>query len=101
MHARFNPKHQKLILQCYPAGRTTDKRPNPSELSYLLYYVSTRRAKLTKVGLFLEQKAQSDVYRAKAGFVLSLPWSYLILPRIFKTNLISDSLAMSRLLWIS
>lgn len=56
-------------MQCYPAGKNTDKRPNPSELSYLLYYVSTRRAKLTKVGLFLDQKAQSDVYKGRAGNV--------------------------------
>jgi hypothetical protein len=69
MHSRFRPKHQKLILQCYPAGRATDKKPNPSELSYLLYYVSTRRAKLTKVGLFLDHKAQSDVYRGRSGNV--------------------------------
>lgn len=69
MHPRFRPKHQKLILQCYPAGRGTDKKPNPSELSYLLYYVSTRRAKLTKVGLFLDHKAQSDVYRGRSGNV--------------------------------
>lgn len=69
MTPRFKSKHQKLILQCYPAGKAPDKRPNPSELSYLLYYVSTRRAKLTKVGLFLEQKAQSDVYKGRAGNV--------------------------------
>lgn len=69
MQSKFKSKHQRLILQCYPAGRATDKRPNPSELSYLLYYVSTRRAKLTKVGLFLEQKAQSDAHRGRAGNV--------------------------------
>ncbi|QEL63204.1 hypothetical protein CJJ09_005400 [Candidozyma auris] len=38
-------KHQKLILQCYPPGKIPDKKPNPSELSYLLYYASTRRIK--------------------------------------------------------
>lgn len=69
MQPKFRSKHQKLILQCYPAGRGTDKKPNPSELSYLLYYVSTRRSKLTKVGLFLERKAQSDVYRGRSGNV--------------------------------
>ncbi|KAA8916481.1 hypothetical protein TRICI_001344 [Trichomonascus ciferrii] len=62
-------KHQKLILQCYPAGRGVDKRPNASELSYLLYYVSTRRAKLSKVGAFLERNARTDVYRARSGNV--------------------------------
>lgn len=65
MHIR--PKHQKLILQCYPPGRGADKRPNPSELSYLLYYASTRRSKLTKVGAFLESKTSTDVYKGRSG----------------------------------
>lgn len=68
MHIRS--KHQKLILQCYPPGRGIDKRPNSSELSYLLYYASTRRTKLTKVGLFLEVKAINDVYKGRSGYVL-------------------------------
>ncbi|ODQ63313.1 hypothetical protein NADFUDRAFT_84463 [Nadsonia fulvescens var. elongata DSM 6958] len=69
VNAPFKPKHQRLILQCYPAGASVDKKPNPSELSYLLYYVSTRRAKLLKVGAFLEKKTRSDVSRGKAGNV--------------------------------
>ncbi|KAH3689003.1 hypothetical protein WICPIJ_000002 [Wickerhamomyces pijperi] len=63
----FQPKHQKLILQCYPAGRGSDKKPNSSELSYLLYYVSTRRVKLEKVGKFLVKKNQADVSRNRTG----------------------------------
>ncbi|GMM32686.1 Efr3 protein [Saccharomycopsis crataegensis] len=55
-------KHQKLILQCYPSGRDVDKKPNSSELSYLLYYVSTRRVKLEKVGTFLEKKTFADLH---------------------------------------
>lgn len=69
MKNKLLSKHQRLILQCYPAGRGSDKKPNASELSYLLYYVSTRKAKLTKVGNFLEKTAKSDVYRGKAGNV--------------------------------
>lgn len=69
MQMHIRPKHQKLILQCYPPGRGADKQPNPSELSYLLYYASTRRSKLTKVGLFLETKTSSDVYKGRAGYV--------------------------------
>ncbi|KAK9453257.1 hypothetical protein V1511DRAFT_505169 [Dipodascopsis uninucleata] len=69
MTNKFRPKHQRLILQCYPSGRSQEKHPNPSELSYLLYYVSTRRTKLQKVGKFLDRKAKSDVWRGRAGNV--------------------------------
>ena len=63
----FRPKHQKLILQCYPPGKGVDKKPNPSELSYLLYYASTRRVKLEKVVTFLDRKTTSDVKHNRAG----------------------------------
>ncbi|KAK9496255.1 hypothetical protein V1508DRAFT_394430 [Lipomyces doorenjongii] len=69
MRNKFRPKHQRLILQCYPGGRSQEKHPNTSELSYLLYYVSTRRTKLQKVGRFLERKVRSDVWRGRAGNV--------------------------------
>jgi hypothetical protein len=42
-------------------------RPNSSELSYLLYYASTRRSKLTKVGAFLEKRVARDVWRGRIG----------------------------------
>ncbi|KAH9224715.1 hypothetical protein DL95DRAFT_516953 [Leptodontidium sp. 2 PMI_412] len=74
MHAirqKCRPKHQVLILKCYP--RTTkgavDVKPNSSELSYLLYYATTRRSKVQKVGAFLEKKTASDVWRARIGNV--------------------------------
>lgn len=60
-------KHQKLILQCYPPGKVPDKKPNPSELSYLLYYASTRRIKLEKVIDFLDVKTKRDVKASKSG----------------------------------
>ncbi|MCJ1248526.1 plasma membrane localization protein [Trapelia coarctata] len=65
------PKHQVLILKCYPKFQkhVADVKPNGSELSYLLYYASTRRSKVQKVGAFLEKKAASDVYRGKIGNV--------------------------------
>ncbi|KAK9471788.1 uncharacterized protein V1510DRAFT_396232 [Dipodascopsis tothii] len=69
MRTKFRPKHQRLILQCYPGGRAQEKHPNSSELSYLLYYVSTRRSKLPKVGLFLDRKVKSDLWRGRAGNV--------------------------------
>ncbi|EHL00959.1 putative protein EFR3 [Glarea lozoyensis 74030] len=68
---KCRPKHQVLILKCYP--RTTkgavDVKPNSSELSYLLYYATTRRSKVQKVGAFLEKKTASDVWRARIGNV--------------------------------
>ncbi|RDW92593.1 hypothetical protein BP5796_01987 [Coleophoma crateriformis] len=46
-----------------------DVKPNSSELSYLLYYATTRRSKVQKVGAFLEKKTASDVWRARIGDV--------------------------------
>ncbi|KAL9082949.1 MAG: hypothetical protein Q9165_008712 [Trypethelium subeluteriae] len=65
------PKHQVLILKCYPKlGRNNQEaRPNSSELSYLLYYASTRRSKLQKVGQFLERRTARDVGRGRTGNV--------------------------------
>ncbi|XXH02310.1 plasma membrane localization protein [Hypoxylon texense] len=65
------PKHQVLVLKCYP--RTTkgavDVKPNSSELSYLLFYATSRRSKIQKVGQFLEKKTASDVWRVRIGNV--------------------------------
>lgn len=63
----LHSKHQKLILQCYPPGKGVDKRPNPLELSYLLYYASTRRVKLEKVIDFLRHKTKTDARGSKSG----------------------------------
>ncbi|CAL5867899.1 uncharacterized protein PFLUO_LOCUS2121 [Penicillium psychrofluorescens] len=65
------PKHQVLTLKCYPRYQkgVSEVRPNPSELSYLLYYASTRRSKLTKVGAFLEKRVARDVWRRRLGNV--------------------------------
>ncbi|KAI9703648.1 MAG: plasma membrane localization protein [Candelina mexicana] len=65
------PKHQVLVLKCYPKFQknAVDVKPNSSELSYLLYYVSTRRSKVQKVGDFLEKKTASDVWKKKIGNV--------------------------------
>ena len=66
------PKHQVLVLKCYPKFQKNvpDVKPNSSELSYLLYYASTRRSKVQKVGAYLEKKTASDVSRGKIGYVL-------------------------------
>ncbi|KAK0655896.1 hypothetical protein B0T16DRAFT_384690 [Cercophora newfieldiana] len=71
LQEKCRPKHQVLVLKCYP--RTTkgavDVKPNSSELSYLLFYVQSRRTKIQKVGSFLEKKTASDVYRQRIGNV--------------------------------
>jgi hypothetical protein len=58
-----------MVLKCYPKYQKNvqDVKPNSSELSYLLYYASTRRSKLQKVGTYLEKKTASDVWRKKLG----------------------------------
>ncbi|KAJ5475641.1 Protein efr3 [Penicillium diatomitis] len=65
------PRHQVLTLKCYPKFQkgVPEVKPNPSELSYLLYYASTRRSKLTKVGAFLEKRVAKDVWRRRLGNV--------------------------------
>ncbi|SCU79634.1 LAFA_0B04500g1_1 [Lachancea sp. 'fantastica'] len=63
----FTPKHQKLVNQCYPSGRTTDKKPKSSETSYLLYYVNSRRTKLEKVSSFLARKSTTDLNHRRIG----------------------------------
>lgn len=65
----FRPKHQILILKCYPKYQksTVEVIPNSSELSYLLYYCSTRRTKLTKVGAYLDKKTAQDMRKGRLG----------------------------------
>ncbi|SCV05868.1 LANO_0H16952g1_1 [Lachancea nothofagi CBS 11611] len=63
----FTPKHQKLVNQCYPSGRTPDKKPKSSETSYLLYYVNSRRTKLEKVSTFLVRKCNADLNHRRIG----------------------------------
>ncbi|XBW35866.1 hypothetical protein QEN19_001438 [Hanseniaspora menglaensis] len=66
----FTPKHQRLVLQCYPKGKKNfEKQPKSSELSYLLYYCNSRRTKLTKVSTFLGKKVAKDIKSKKFGDV--------------------------------
>ncbi|KAG6038999.1 hypothetical protein E4U41_003354 [Claviceps citrina] len=71
IHDKCRPKHQVLVLKCYP--KTTkgavDVAPNSSELSYLLFYATSRRSKIQKIGAFLEKKTASDVWRMRIGNV--------------------------------
>lgn len=69
LRQKVRPKHQVLILKCYPRlqEKQTDVKPNSSELSYLLYYASTRRSKLQKVAPFLEKKTERDIHKGRIG----------------------------------
>ncbi|KAI9883153.1 MAG: hypothetical protein M1823_005084 [Watsoniomyces obsoletus] len=79
MRQTCRSKHKVLVLKCYPKYQKSavDVKPNPSELSYLLYYASTRRSKLPKVGAFLERRTISDVRRGRV-------WDVQITLRILK-----------------
>lgn len=63
------PKHQVLVLKCYPKFQknNVEVKANSSELSYLLYYASTRRSKLQKVGDFLDKRTTADVWKGRIG----------------------------------
>lgn len=67
------PKHQVLILKCYPRlpknSSAEEIKPNGSELSYLLYYASSRRSKLSKVGMFLERRTAADLHKSRTAQV--------------------------------
>ncbi|GMG55783.1 unnamed protein product [Ambrosiozyma monospora] len=65
----YKPKHQKLILRCYPSKKLpgNETKPNNAELSYLIYYAKTRRTKLEKVCVFLDKKTKSDVAHGRIG----------------------------------
>ncbi len=71
MRRSMRPKHQVLVLRCYPRFQKNvpEVKPNGSELSYLLYYASTRRSKVQKVGAFLEKRALRDVSKHRTGYV--------------------------------
>jgi hypothetical protein len=59
------------VLKCYPKFQKNnpDVRANSSELSYLLYYASTRRSKLQKVAEFLDKRTTADVWKGRIGNV--------------------------------
>ena len=75
MRQTCRPKHQILVLKCYPKYQKSvvDVKPNPSELSYLLYYASTRRSKLPKLVAFLEKRTEHDVRRGRTWYVIGMP----------------------------
>lgn len=79
LQQKCRPKHQVLILKCYPrtSKGAVDVKPNSSELSYLLFYATSRKTKIQKVGSFLEKKTASDVWRQRIGYALLVPSALL------------------------
>lgn len=87
------PKHQVLILKCYPRlpknSSAAEIKPKGSELSYLLYYASSRKSKLSKVGAFLEKKTIHDIWKGRTAAVqitLQILYAFLNNPAIAGTG---------------
>ncbi|PRT54227.1 Protein EFR3 [Wickerhamiella sorbophila] len=59
-------KYERLIRACYPPG-LGDKKPKPSELSYLIYYLNTHRSQIPQASEFLERKALKYVAKNRIG----------------------------------
>lgn len=57
-------KHATLIQNCYPR-KEGETRPCSSELSYLTFYASSRPAKLTKVGSFIQKRVRKDIRKGR------------------------------------
>ncbi|KAF9436790.1 plasma membrane localization protein [Entomortierella beljakovae] len=71
-HSSFIPtryiKHASLINNCYPS-KPDEKGPKSSELSYLVFYATSKPAKLTKVGNFIERKVVKDYKKKQSANV--------------------------------
>jgi hypothetical protein len=60
--------HVRLISRVYPPNPTEKSVPRPNKLATLIFYASTKPAKLVKVGRFLQQKIKVDVFWKKHGY---------------------------------
>lgn len=58
-------KHAILINNCYPPIKEGGTTPRSSELSYLTFYASSKPAKLTKVGSYLQRKVEKDIRKGR------------------------------------
>ncbi|KAG0315231.1 plasma membrane localization protein [Dissophora globulifera] len=61
-------KHATLINNCYPS-RPDEKGPKSSDLSYLVFYATSKPAKLTKVGNYIERRTVRDFRKKKLSDV--------------------------------
>ncbi|KAI8088994.1 uncharacterized protein BX664DRAFT_125194 [Halteromyces radiatus] len=57
-------KHARLVNNCYPK-KEGQLGPLSAELSYLTFYASSRPAKLTKVGSYLQKKVNNDIRKGR------------------------------------
>ncbi|KAF8951322.1 plasma membrane localization protein [Entomortierella lignicola] len=98
-HSSFIPtryiKHASLINNCYPS-KPDEKGPKSSELSYLVFYATSKPAKLTKVGNFIERKVVKDYKKKQYSSVhcsLEIIKSLLLASKahlnIFSKNIVS------------
>lgn len=62
-----NVKHATLINNCYPPKKEGGTTPRSSELSYLTFYASSRPAKLSKVGSYMQKKVIKDIRKGHKG----------------------------------
>ncbi|KAF9165043.1 plasma membrane localization protein [Actinomortierella ambigua] len=98
-HSSFIPsryvKHASLINNCYPT-RPEEKGPRSSELSYLVFYATSKPAKLTKVGNYIERRVVRDIRKKRLSDVhcsLEIIKSVLVASKahlnIFAKNIVS------------
>ncbi|KAI8885042.1 hypothetical protein K501DRAFT_271108 [Backusella circina FSU 941] len=59
-----NIKHATLVNNCYPLKQSSNL-PKSSDLSYLTFYASSKPAKLTKVGSYLEKTVLRDIRKGR------------------------------------
>lgn len=64
-----NIKHATLVKNCYPPVKDGSTIPRSSELSYLTFYASSKPAKLTKVGSFIQKKVEKDIRKGRKSYV--------------------------------
>ncbi|EPB87379.1 hypothetical protein HMPREF1544_05805 [Mucor circinelloides 1006PhL] len=58
-------KHATLVNHCYPPVKDGSTIPRSSELSYLTFYASSKPAKLTKVGSFIQKRVEKDIRKGR------------------------------------
>jgi hypothetical protein len=64
---RITHRHVQLIHRVYPRNPSIHSVPRPNKLSSLLFYATTRPAKLVKIGLYLERKISHDLVWEREG----------------------------------
>ncbi|KAI8576504.1 hypothetical protein K450DRAFT_256480 [Umbelopsis ramanniana AG] len=58
LHRRLQAHHALLVINCFPVK---DSGLNTADVSYLIFYVTSRPHKLPKVASYMEHKLMEDV----------------------------------------